>query len=88
MTACGLQYQSTEPHTSAIIVTSDSNGPLREHSWNYRSIIGMLNYLASSTRPDIAFAVHQYARFTTAPRRLHELAIRHIVRYLKATSTK
>jgi hypothetical protein len=48
----------------------------------------MLNYLASSTRPDIAFALHQCARFTTAPWCLHELAIWHIVRYLTVTSTK
>jgi hypothetical protein len=48
----------------------------------------MLNYLASSTRPDIAFAVHQCARFTSAPRHVHELAIWRIVHYLKATSSK
>ncbi len=68
ITACGLQDQSAEHTTPAtMILTSDSDGPPREHSWNYRSLIGMLNYLASSTRPDIAFAVHQCARFTTAP---------------------
>jgi hypothetical protein len=48
----------------------------------------MLNYFATSTRPDIAFAIHQCARFTTNPRRIHEIAIRRIVRYLKGTSTK
>jgi hypothetical protein len=48
----------------------------------------MLTYLASSTRPDIAFAVHQCARFSVAPRRLHELAVRRIVRYLKGTRDK
>jgi hypothetical protein len=48
----------------------------------------MLNYLASSTCPDIAFTVHQCARFTTAPRRVHELVVQRIVRYLKGTATK
>jgi hypothetical protein len=87
--ACGLQDQSAEHHTPAtMILTADSDGLPREHSWNYRSLLGMLNYLASSTRLDIAFAVHQCARFTTAPRQIHELAIRHIVRCLKATSSK
>jgi len=89
ITACGLQDQSAEHSIPAnTILTADSTGPPREHSWNYRSLIGMLNYLASSTRPDISFAVHQCARFTTAPRRIHELAIRRIVRYLKATKDK
>jgi hypothetical protein len=89
ITACGLQEQSNQHQTPAtMILTADLDGLPREHSWNYRSIIGMLNYLASSTRPDIAFAVHQCTRFTTAPRRIHELAIQRIVRYLKATSSK
>ena len=69
ITACGLQDQSSTHNTpSTMILTADATGPPREHQWNYRSIICMLNYLASSTRPDIAFAVHQCARFTTAPR--------------------
>jgi hypothetical protein len=88
LTACGLQDQSSQHNTAAnMILTADLTGPPREHSLNYRSIIGMLNYLASFTRPDIAFAVHQCARFTTSPRRVHELAIWQIVWHLKATST-
>jgi hypothetical protein len=71
-----------------MMLTADTSGPPHEHQWNYRSIIGMLNYLASSTRPDIAFAVHRCARFTTAPHHVHDLAIHCIVRYLKGTSTK
>jgi hypothetical protein len=45
----------------------------------------MLMYLASNTRPDIAFAVHQCARFTHCPRRSHEQALKRIARYLKGT---
>jgi hypothetical protein len=41
-----------------------------------------------NTQPDIAFAVHQCAHFTTAPRHVHKLAIQRIVRYLKATTSK
>jgi hypothetical protein len=89
ISACGLQDQSAEHNTPAtIILTSDLHGPAWEHSWIYHSLIGMLNFLASSTHPDIAFAVHQCARFTTAPRRIHELAIQWIVCYLKAPSSQ
>jgi hypothetical protein len=66
--SCGLQDQSAEHTTPAtMILHSDLTGPACEHLWNYRSIISMLNYLSSSTRPDIAFVVHQCACFTTAP---------------------
>jgi hypothetical protein len=72
----------------SLLLHEDSSGPEREHTWNYRAVVGMLNYLASSTRPDIAFAIHQCARFCVNPKRSHELAIHRIVRYLKSTSYK
>jgi hypothetical protein len=74
--------------TSSEILQADHDGPSREHNWNYRAIIGMLTYLSTSTRPDIAFAVHQCARFSIAPKRSHEIAVRRIVRYLKGTHNK
>ena len=84
ISACSLQDQSLEHNTPAnMILSSDTSYPHREHNWNCRSIIGMWNYLASSTGPNIAFAGHQCARFTTTPSRLHELSMRCIVRYLK-----
>ncbi len=89
ISACGLQDQSAGHSTPATIsLTTDLEGSVQEHSWNYHSLIGMLTYLASSTHPDIDFAVHQCAHFTSALRHVHELAIRRIVHYLKATSSK
>ncbi len=68
ISACGFQNQSAEHLTPATtILTSDLTGPPRDHTGTYSSLIGMLNYLASFTRPDIAFGVHQCARFTTNP---------------------
>jgi hypothetical protein len=87
--ACGVQDQSCEHITpSTMILTADATGPPREHNWNFRFIIGMLNCLASSTQPDIAFAVQQCVRFSTAPCRVHKFAIRRIARCLKGASTK
>ena len=48
----------------------------------------MLTYLAGHSRPYIAFAVHQCARFTFAPKRSHEEAVKRIVRYLIGTKDK
>jgi hypothetical protein len=70
------------------VLHRDENGPERKQDWNYRSLIGMLNYLAASSRPDIAFAVHQAARFSANPKLIHEQAVKRIVRYLKGTQDK
>lgn len=57
-------------------------------SWNYRSIIGMMLYLSTNTRPDIAFAVSQAARYSNAPKKSHATAVKTIVRYLVGTKDK
>ena len=70
------------------ILHKDPEGPARKQSWNYRSVIGMLNFLSASTRPDILFAVHQCARFCTCSRLIHEQAVKRIIRYLVKTKDK
>ena len=57
-------------------------------SFNYRSIIGKLNYLEKATRPDIAYPSHQCARYSADPKVEHGAAIRWIGRYLKGTANK
>jgi hypothetical protein len=57
-------------------------------SYNYRSVVGMLMYLCNSTRPDIAFAVHQCARFSHDPRAPHGVALKRIGTYLLSTRDK
>jgi len=91
ITECGLQenlHTHNTPAESSKILQRDSNGALCELAWNYRSIMRMLMYLSVTTCPDIAYSVHQCARFSTAPKCSHELAVRRIVRYLKGTATK
>ena len=66
----------------------DLDGDQCCEEWEYRSIVGILLYLAGSTRPDIAYAVHQCARFSHLPKASHEIGVKHIVRYLKGTRDK
>jgi hypothetical protein len=56
--------------------------------WSYRSLIGMLLNRSNNTRPDIAFAVHQCARFSHAPKQTHAAAVKTIGRYLLRTRAK
>ena len=55
-------------------------------SFNYRSVIGQLNYLEKGTRPDIAFQSHQCARYSADPKVEHGQAVRWLGRYIAATA--
>jgi hypothetical protein len=59
-----------------------------EEDWSYPSVVGMLLYLLTNTRPDIAFAVSQVARFNHNLKKSHAITIKMIVRYLAHTSNK
>jgi hypothetical protein len=55
----------------------------------YHSIIGKLNFLKKSMRPELAFMVHQCACFSSNPQISHAKAVRHIGKYLlQGTSDK
>ena len=56
----------------------DKDDDLRKHQCNYCQVIGMLNYLSSTTQPDISMTTHQCARFCEDPKAQHELGVRHI----------
>lgn len=82
---CGLKDSRMHDTPADAILHRDKDGPPRKNEFHYRSLIGQLNYLAATTRPDIQFAVHQCARFCEDPKLSHEKAIKRIVRYLKRT---
>jgi hypothetical protein len=62
----------------------DLDGELFAEKWHYRSILRKLNFLEKSTRPEIAYAVHQCARFTSNPRQSHVNAVKYLCHYLLA----
>ena len=70
------------------LLSRDEEGPVRKRSWNYRTLTGMLGYLQYTTRPDIAMATHQCARFNNNPKLSHERAILRICKYLLGTMDK
>ncbi|XP_047306394.1 secreted RxLR effector protein 161-like [Impatiens glandulifera] len=61
-----------------------SDEELIGHEVPYLSVIGVLMYLASHTRPDISFAVNLLARYSFSPTKRHWNKL-HIFRYLQGT---
>ena len=59
--------------------------PVQIHQSPYRRVIGKLNFLEKSSRPDIAFAAHQCARFSSEPKTAHYDAVIHLAKYLQGT---
>jgi len=53
----------------------------------YQELVGCLDYLATATRPDIAFAVGRLSRFVSAPTVAHLAAGKVVLRYLSGTKT-
>ncbi|KAL7460335.1 hypothetical protein ACHAXS_002092 [Conticribra weissflogii] len=49
-----------------------------KYDFNYQSVMGKINYLAQTSRPDIIFAVHQLARFSQDPHEYYGVAIMHL----------
>jgi hypothetical protein len=84
-----LRLEGSNVHTKA--TPAKSSDILRRHadseefdgSFDYRSVIGKLNYLERGTRADISYITHQCARYAVSPRKEHGEG-----RYLKGTRDK
>ena len=63
----------------------DENQP--NCSSSYARLLGSLQFLANSTRPDISYAVNKLAAYTANPDFKHHGAIKRILRCLVGTKT-
>ena len=68
---------------STVSLEKDEDGDPFNESWEYSTVVGMLMYLAKKSRPDIAYAVNQCARFTHCPKASHALRIHMIFAVLE-----
>eukprot|EP00957_Ditylum_brightwellii_P141108 10750464-Ditylum_brightwellii.AAC.1 len=49
------------PAASTTVLTKDIDGKERKEDWNYKAMVGMLNFIVGSTMSEIAYATHQCA---------------------------
>ena len=80
--------QSSTPSLSTVLLHAALDDDDHDGHFDYRSVIGKLNYLEKSTQGDIAYAVHQCARFMANPKKSHAQAVKRIGRYLLGTKEK
>ncbi|KAL7489752.1 hypothetical protein ACHAW6_015446, partial [Cyclotella cf. meneghiniana] len=88
ITALGLDSNlSTRLSTPTEVGTllKDVKGVSVSGHVNFPMVVGMLLYLYGHPHPNIAFSVHQVARYTFKPNYRHELALVWIGFYLKGT---
>lgn len=61
----------------------DKLSPVTQHP--YPELLGMLQWVANGTRPDIQFAVNRLSQFLVRPTDLHWHSAIHVLRYLRTT---
>jgi len=83
----GVKIRDT-PATSSVTLSEFPGSADHDQHFHYRSVLGKLNYLEKSTRPDIAYAVHQCARFSQRPKVEHAKAVKMIGWYLRGTKNR
>ncbi len=82
---CGLKVESKAHKTLASSIWYKNYAETQQYTWSYHQVIGMLNYIAATTCPNISFAVHQCIWFSQEPKRSHELTVTRILWYHKGT---
>ena len=70
------------------LLGQDLHEPAFDYGFDYCRVVGKLLYLEKSLRREIAYAVHQCARYCKNPRRSHGEALKRIGRYLVGTADK
>ena len=63
--------------------------PHQQHTQNHllQSLVGSLNWLAGSTRPDLAPSVNFIAKYSNCASKGHIDAAKHVIKYLKGTKS-
>jgi Reverse transcriptase (RNA-dependent DNA polymerase) len=75
------------PLNPNVKIEQNPDGNEGDRSNSFTQLLGELQFIANTTRPDIAFAVNQLASFTANPSMQHHTALKRILRYLSGMQT-
>ena len=81
------KFHLTRKFTPATVkpLVKNKDGYPQNITYNYDSVIGMLQYIQGHSHPDITYAVIACANFLNSTRRSHEISIERIGKYVKGT---
>ena len=82
------QYTTSQTPCSVVALGKDANGESFHEYWEYTTLVDMIIYVSTNSRPDIAYAVNQCTLFTHCDKTSHAISIKHILCYLKRTIDK
>ena len=60
-------------------------GAIQTSTWEYGSIIGLLNYISGSSRPNNAYATQSESIFSAKTKASHDKGVKMIIKYMKGT---
>ena len=75
------------PMSLGMRLSKADGDPLDTKAYPYSSLVGALNYIAVTTRPDISFVVGGLSRFMARPTTTHWGMAKAVLRYLAGTAT-
>lgn len=84
MNECRSVSTPLDPGTKFVKCTDCSNCS-KVDTKMYQSLIGSLNYISLTTRPDISHSVIKLSQYNTNPHKEHLAAAKHLLRYLSNT---
>jgi hypothetical protein len=80
--------KKSTPVYSSTVLKDGKEHETHNAEWNYRRVIGKLNFLCASCRPELSCAVHQCACFSADLHTNHTKAVKQIGWYLVGTVDK
>ncbi|KNZ62497.1 hypothetical protein VP01_1263g6 [Puccinia sorghi] len=83
LTECKPSSTPLTPNLQLREASDEDYEKFRKLNINYRSAIGLLNYIASNTRPDLSFAVSSLARYSVKPGLTHWKEVKKTWQYLR-----